>query len=132
MEQALKTCFHFKYLCIENNLRRHWFISLVYVIVSFIFNVRGWGERNCPHNAKVLNIARLISPMIRSFNVCNVLRLNTYDGANIVRNIHKVVSRLCFKNNHENIVTAANEVQIKFVWKEIKYFDSPKTTSVDV
>ena len=121
MEQALKTCFHFKYLCIENNLRRHWFISLVYVIVSFIFNVGGWGKINCPHNSKVLNIVRLISPMVRSFNVCNVLKINSYDRLNIVRNMHKVVSKLYFENNHKTMVMSVNEIN-KIRLKKNKIF----------
>ena len=34
--------------------------------------------------------------------------------------MHKVLSgKLYFKNNHENIVTSANEIQIKFVLKKV-------------
>ena len=67
------------------------------------------------HNANTLSIARLISPILRSFNVYNVLKLNTHEQVNIVRNMHKIVSKQFFKNNQENIVTSANEIQIKFV-----------------
>ena len=132
MEQALKTCFHFKCLCIKNNLRRHWFIFLVYRIFSLIFNVGGWGKKKFLHNAKVLNIACLISPMAWSFDICKVLKLNTYDQVNIERNMYKVVSKLYFKNNHEIIVTSVNKIYIKFMRKKIKYFYFKKMTSVDL
>ena len=32
------------------------------------------------YNANALNIARLLSPILRSFNVSNVPKLTTYDG----------------------------------------------------
>ena len=73
------------------------------------------------HNAKVLNSACLISPMAWSFDVCKVLKLNTYDQVNIERNMYKVVSKLYFKNNHENNVTSVNKIYIKFMWKKIKF-----------
>ena len=45
--------------------------------------------------------------MIRSSNICNVLKLDTHGRMNIVRTIHKFVSKL----KRENIVTSANEIK---------------------
>ena len=55
-------------------------------------------QKNYPHNTGALNIVHLISPMVRSFNVCNLLKLNAYDQVNIVKNMQKIISRLYFKN----------------------------------
>ena len=58
-------------------------------------------KKNRPHNANALNISRLISPMIRLCNVCNVLKLDTHAEMEmiIVRNMHKIIRKLYFKNN---------------------------------
>ena len=44
-------------------------------------------QKNYPHNTGALNIVHLISPMVRSFNVWNLLKLNAYDQVNIVKNM---------------------------------------------
>ena len=70
-------------------------------------------------------------------NVCSVLKINTHEQMNIFRNMHKIVSKLYFKNNQENIVTSANGIEIKVVWKKIYnvknfYFYLEKIMSTDL
>ena len=47
--------------------------------------------------------------------------------------MHKIISKLYFKNNHKNIVALASEIQIKFAWKKIYIYILcfKKITSVD-
>ena len=64
--------------------------------------------------------------MVRSFNVCNLLKLNAYDQVNIVKNMVKYRKSLVdcilkiqskyqkYKKYHKNIVVLASEIQIKF------------------
>lgn len=47
-----------------------------------------------------------------------MLKLDTHERMNIVRNKHKIFSKLYYKNNQEINVTLVQEIQIKFVWSK--------------
>ena len=72
-------------------------------------------KKPCPGNANASNIAHLLSWMVRMYNVCNILKLDTHERLNIVRIILEIISKLYFRNNQETIVTSANEIEIKFI-----------------
>ena len=52
-------------------------------------------------NVSALIIDCLISQIVLSCNVCNVLKVNTHEPLNIVKNMYEVVSKLYFKNNRK-------------------------------
>ena len=79
-------------------------------------------QKNRPHIANALNITGLISPMVRSCNVWNVLKLDVHEQMNVVGNMHKyIVRKLYLKNSQENIVMSTNKIETKFVLKNNIY-----------